>query len=61
MSIFSFRLPCAGEIPKLSNRRLFPMRRGVLLVISPEKGKKEFTLLFRIPEMDEAGSITLVC
>ncbi len=55
----SFRLPCAGEIPKLSNRRLFPMRRGVLCYFS-EKERKNFPF-FPYSRMDEAGSIMLVC
>ena len=49
MSIFSFRLPCAGEIPKLSNR-FFPDEEEYSCYFSGKGKKKEFTLLFRIPE-----------
>ena len=49
MSIFSFRLPCAGEIPKLSNRRLFPMRRGVLLLFLRKRERKNLPFFSVFP------------
>ena len=49
MSTFSFRLPCAGEIPKLSNRRLFPMRRGVLLLFLRKRERKNLPFFSVFP------------
>ena len=40
MSIFSFPLPCVGEISILSNKRLSPMRKGQLLLFLRKRERR---------------------
>lgn len=44
---------------QIEQQTAFPDEEGSTLVISPEKGKKEFTLLFRIPEWTKPEALRL--
>ena len=44
---------------QIEQQTAFPDEEGSTLVISPEKGKKEFTLLFRIPEWTKPEALCL--
>lgn len=47
-----------GDI-QIEQQTAFPDEEETTLVISPEKGKKEFTLLFRIPEWTKPEALCL--
>ena len=44
---------------QIEQQTAFPDEEGSTLVISPEKGKKEFTLLFRVPEWTNPEALRL--
>lgn len=58
MSIFSFPLPCVGEISILSNKRLSPMRKEQLLPFL-RKGREGIHTSFRVPEWTNPEALRL--
>lgn len=47
------------EDVRIEQQTAFPEEEGTTLIVSPEKGRKVFTLLFRLPEWTDADALCL--